>query len=315
MRASVWASSVLPQPVGPISRMFDLASSTSLAFAAVAQALVVVVHRDRRARAWRGPGRSRSRRGPGGSRLGVGTPSLGLHQGGLVLLPDDVHAEFDAFIADEHGRAGDELPDLVLALAAEASSRGCCGSRPRTWRLAFLNAPPLGEPADLRARTQDYVKLDRPDRHNLKIWCVERPNRETIGRNCPELLRRQPPGWSESGASPAPRRSGRTPWPPAGEKNLSRSIARSISSIVLAGVGDVHLVQPCPGRQDLAGMDLDVRRLALGAARGLVDHDAGVGQGEALALLARPSAAASRPTPPGRYTRVEICGRMYCMVS
>jgi hypothetical protein len=32
MRANVWARSVLPQPVGPISRMFDLASSTSLAF-------------------------------------------------------------------------------------------------------------------------------------------------------------------------------------------------------------------------------------------------------------------------------------------
>jgi hypothetical protein len=30
MRASVWASSVLPTPVGPSSRMFDLSSSTSL---------------------------------------------------------------------------------------------------------------------------------------------------------------------------------------------------------------------------------------------------------------------------------------------
>jgi len=30
-----------------------------------------------------------------------------LHEGGLVLLADDVHAELDAFIADEHGRAGD----------------------------------------------------------------------------------------------------------------------------------------------------------------------------------------------------------------
>jgi hypothetical protein len=47
MRASVWASSVLPQPVGPTSRMFDLASSTSVVFAGVGQALVVVVHRDR----------------------------------------------------------------------------------------------------------------------------------------------------------------------------------------------------------------------------------------------------------------------------
>src|SRR5262249_18083920 len=42
-----------------------------------------------------------------------------LHQRGLVLLADDVHAQFDAFIADKYGRAGDELAHLVLALAAE----------------------------------------------------------------------------------------------------------------------------------------------------------------------------------------------------
>src|SRR3989441_774905 len=41
------------------------------------------------------------------------------HQRGLVLLADDVHAQLDAFVADEHGRAGDELAHLVLALAAE----------------------------------------------------------------------------------------------------------------------------------------------------------------------------------------------------
>src|SRR5713226_7310844 len=41
------------------------------------------------------------------------------HQRGLVLLADDVHAQLDALIADEHGRTGNELADLVLALAAE----------------------------------------------------------------------------------------------------------------------------------------------------------------------------------------------------
>ena len=34
MRASVWASSVFPQPVGPSSMMFDFASSTSSWWAA-----------------------------------------------------------------------------------------------------------------------------------------------------------------------------------------------------------------------------------------------------------------------------------------
>ena len=47
MRASVCASSVLPEPVGPISRMLDFASSTSLCFGRVLEALVVVMHRDR----------------------------------------------------------------------------------------------------------------------------------------------------------------------------------------------------------------------------------------------------------------------------
>src|SRR5262249_54028222 len=42
-----------------------------------------------------------------------------LHQRGLVLLADDVHAQFDALVADKYGRAGDELEHLVLALAAE----------------------------------------------------------------------------------------------------------------------------------------------------------------------------------------------------
>ena len=46
---------------------------------------------------------------------------LRLHQRGLVLLADDVHAQFDAFIADEYGRAGNQLADLVLALAAEGA--------------------------------------------------------------------------------------------------------------------------------------------------------------------------------------------------
>ena len=46
IRASVWASSVLPQPVGPISRMFDLSISTSGSLVAVHQPLVVAVDGD-----------------------------------------------------------------------------------------------------------------------------------------------------------------------------------------------------------------------------------------------------------------------------
>jgi hypothetical protein len=39
-----------------------------------------------------------------------------LYKRGLVLLVDDVHAQFDALVADKYGRAGDELAHLVLAL-------------------------------------------------------------------------------------------------------------------------------------------------------------------------------------------------------
>src|SRR5262249_61246052 len=46
---------------------------------------------------------------------------LGLDEGGLALLAADVHAQLDALVADEHGRPGDELPHLMLALAAEAA--------------------------------------------------------------------------------------------------------------------------------------------------------------------------------------------------
>ena len=52
----------------------------------------------------------------------------------------------------------------------------------------------------------------------------------------------------------------------------------------LTGVGGQDLVQLLAQAQDLAGMDLDVRGLTLGAAQRLVDHDARVGQAEALAL-------------------------------
>ncbi len=39
--------------------------------------------------------------------------------GGGTFLADDVVAKLDALVADEHRRAGDQLPDLVLALAAK----------------------------------------------------------------------------------------------------------------------------------------------------------------------------------------------------
>ena len=50
-----------------------------------------------------------------------------LDQIALVLLADDVHAQLDAFVADEHGRAGNELADFVLAFSAEGAVEGVLG--------------------------------------------------------------------------------------------------------------------------------------------------------------------------------------------
>jgi hypothetical protein len=37
----------------------------------------------------------------------------------LGILVDDVRAQLDALVADEHGRSGDQLADLAIAFAAE----------------------------------------------------------------------------------------------------------------------------------------------------------------------------------------------------
>ena len=51
----------------------------------------------------------------------------GLHQRGFGLLADDVVAQLDALVADEHGGPGDELPHLVLRLPAEGAVEGALG--------------------------------------------------------------------------------------------------------------------------------------------------------------------------------------------
>src|SRR5690625_4121821 len=50
-----------------------------------------------------------------------------LHQAGLVLLADNIHAELDAFVTDENRRPGDEFAHLMLALAAERAVEGVLG--------------------------------------------------------------------------------------------------------------------------------------------------------------------------------------------
>jgi hypothetical protein len=54
-------------------------------------------------------------------------PVAGLHERRFRLLADDVHAQLDAFIADENRRASDQLANLMLAFAAEGAVQRTLG--------------------------------------------------------------------------------------------------------------------------------------------------------------------------------------------
>jgi hypothetical protein len=82
----------------------------------------------------------------------------------------------------------------------------------------------------------------------------------------------------------------------------------------LAGMGDIDLVQALAHAQNFAGVNFDIRRLALGAARRLMHHDAGVGSEKRLPLA--PAASSSEPIEAAwPMQTVEMSGRMYCIVS
>jgi len=59
--------------------------------------------------------------------LGRGHAVLGLRQSRLAFLADNIHAQFDAFVANEHGRTRDQLAHLMLALAAEGAIKRVLG--------------------------------------------------------------------------------------------------------------------------------------------------------------------------------------------
>jgi len=65
-----------------------------------------------------------------------------LHERGLVLLADDVHAQFDALVADKDGRPGYELAHLVLALAAERAVQRVLGIAATNLAHSSLRLPP-----------------------------------------------------------------------------------------------------------------------------------------------------------------------------
>jgi len=118
--------------------MFDFA-----ALAAVLQPLVMVVHRDRQHALGAVLAddiiveslENVARRGYAAILL-AGDARLG-------FFTDDVVAQFHAFIADEHGGAGNKLAHLMLRLAAEAAVERALGIRSGKFRhYSIPDAPP-----------------------------------------------------------------------------------------------------------------------------------------------------------------------------
>ena len=148
--ASVWASSVLPEPVGPSSRMFDFCSSTSSSADLGVDALVVVVDGD--GEDLLGPllaDHVLVEDGLDLGRLGHRRQAVALRLV-LDLLGDDVVAQPDALVADVDRRSGDELLDLLLALAAEGATTDSRGYRRlRLSALAYLSSATLDRPTRL----------------------------------------------------------------------------------------------------------------------------------------------------------------------
>ena len=183
MRASVRASSVLPQPVGPISRMFDLSISTSRAFVAERRAACSGCGRRRRAPSWRASWpidvfvelRRRSR-----AAWGCGEELLG-RAAAAPLLVEDRLAQLDALAADVNVAGSfDQRADVAIALATERTEgvllRGTAHhdglhSDPflRAWSL-------LGGVCDRNSRF--YCRR----RQNRVPGAARRPGGETVSR-------------------------------------------------------------------------------------------------------------------------------------
>ena len=88
--------------------------------------------RRRRGSSWRAPGRSTYWSRPVLISAGLGRLRISRRLLLFPLLGDDVVAELDALVADVHGGPGDELADVVLALAAERALERAVGlTRPR----------------------------------------------------------------------------------------------------------------------------------------------------------------------------------------
>src|SRR3546814_2526837 len=78
----------------------------------------------------------------------------------LDLFADDGVAQLDAFVADEHGRPGNQLADFVLRLAAEGAIEGALAVR----ATQFRHKSSYGEPK------RGVAVLILAPGHPITIW-------------------------------------------------------------------------------------------------------------------------------------------------
>jgi hypothetical protein len=145
--------------------------------------------------------------------LGRGrNPGTALGDCALVLLADDIHAQLDAFIADEHGRAGDQFPDLVLALPAE-------GAIERVLRVAATlghhPTVPRGPGKDGSGARRGAQPATHGRRAGSTAPASAAPPPARPGDPARRALRTapRPAGPTRNGARPAGDRATVTPWP------------------------------------------------------------------------------------------------------
>src|SRR5256885_2782801 len=129
----------------------------------VLQALVVVVHRDRKDLLRelladhvliQDPADF-----PGRRQVGFGGLAA-LVRG--AFLADDVVAQLDALVADEHRRPGDQIPHLVLALAAEGAVEKLFAAGFFGHGSAFNPPPPLPPPRPAKSAPGPRARTSRP---------------------------------------------------------------------------------------------------------------------------------------------------------
>ena len=127
------------------------------------QALVMVMNRDRQHTLWHGPVRSHSR--PARCIfLGCRHAVARFDKCRLVFFANNVHTQFDAFIADEYRRTGNQFSNFVLAFSAERTVKNVFES-PLTDLL--INSPEL-------LRSSMRILSTRTQRPSVKLASARR---------------------------------------------------------------------------------------------------------------------------------------------